>query len=84
MGVDSAAHAGALQGVGKTVAVLGCGINFPYLMQNEALRNEIQKTAHISGIRPTRLLPIELPTRNRDIGMQGTVIIQAGDKSVRL
>lgn len=85
VGVDSAAHAGALQGGGKTVAVLGCGINFPYLMQNEALRNEISKNGAVISEYPpdTPVTKSSFPTRNRIIsGMcRGTVIIQAGDKS---
>jgi len=85
LGVDSAAHTGALQGGGKTVAVLGCGINFPYLMQNEALRNDISKNGAVISEYPpdTPVTKSSFPARNRIIsGMcRGTVVIQAGDKS---
>ena len=85
LGVDSAAHTGALQGGGKTVAVLGCGINFPYLMQNEALRNEISKNGAVISeyTTDTAVMKASFPARNRIIsGMcRGTVIIQAGDRS---
>ena len=36
-GIDSASHAGALQGGGKTVAVLGCGVDVVYPHTNEKL-----------------------------------------------
>lgn len=41
MGIDAAAHRGALKGASPTACVLGCGIGYPYLMQNEILRNRI-------------------------------------------
>ena len=39
IGVDSAAHRGAIMCGGKTVAVLGCGFGSNYLMGNKALRD---------------------------------------------
>lgn len=85
LGVDSAAHTGAIQGGGRTVAVLGCGINFPYLMQNEVLRREISKKGAVISEYPpeTPVTRSSFPARNRIIsGMcRGTVVIQAGDKS---
>lgn len=41
MGVDSSAHTGALNADGITICVLGCGINYPYLMKNEPMRKAI-------------------------------------------
>ena len=41
LGVDSQAHRGALSAGGKTVAILPCGIDYPYLMDNALLRREI-------------------------------------------
>lgn len=40
-GIDAAAHNGALDVGGKTVALLGCGINYPYLLKNAPLREKI-------------------------------------------
>ena len=39
IGIDCLSQKGALQAGGKTIAVLGCGINFNYLMSNKNLRN---------------------------------------------
>lgn len=44
MGIDAAAHKGALNAGGKTVAVLGNGINEIYPAQNERLAEAILKT----------------------------------------
>ena len=41
LGVDSEAHRGAIDGRGRTVAVLPCGLDYPYLMDNANLRREI-------------------------------------------
>ena len=40
-GIDTAAHQGALQVNGTSVCVLGCGIHYPYLMENESMRRSI-------------------------------------------
>ena len=44
LGVDTQAHYGALAAGGKTVAVLPCGLDYPYLMDNAQLRREILDT----------------------------------------
>lgn len=85
VGIDSAAHKGALSCGGKTILVLGCGINYPYLMYNKRLRDEIsQNGAVISEFPPN--YPCNrytFPIRNRIIAgiSRGTVIIEAGEKS---
>ncbi len=85
MGIDSAAHCGALSGGGNTIAVLGCGINYPYLMHNKKMREEISKTgAVISEFPPNYPGNIyTFPIRNRVIaGLSlGTLVIEAGEKS---
>lgn len=85
LGIDSAAHMGALDEGGKTVAVLGCGLNYPYLAANKALRNDISK----SGLLLTEYPPdapaygANFPIRNRIISglSYGTVVIEASEKS---
>ena len=85
MGADSAAHRGALQAGGKTIAVLGCGIDYPYLMSNADLRNTISHNgAVISEFPPRyRAYASNFPIRNRIIsGLSvGVVVIEAGEKS---
>lgn len=85
LGVDSAAHEGALRVNGKTVAVLGCGINTGYLKANEGLRNRISKTgALLSEYPPDEPASSRnFPVRNRIISglSRGTLVIEAGEKS---
>lgn len=85
LGIDSASHTGALEANGKTVAVLGCGLDSDYLSTNRALRREISKSgAVISEFPPgTNALARNFPVRNRIISglSYGTVVIEAGEKS---
>ncbi len=85
LGVDSAAHDGALQGKGKTVAVLGCGLASNYLSTNSGLRGRIaQSGAVVSEYPPdTPASGPNFPIRNRLIsGMSlGTLVIEAGERS---
>lgn len=85
LGVDSAAHAGALHAHGKTVAVLGCGLGTDYLRENAALRREIsQNGALISEFLPfSPASRTTFPLRNRIISALslGTVVVEAGEKS---
>ena len=43
LGIDSAAHRGALDVGANTVAILACGLNYDYLKQNEDLRTKISR-----------------------------------------
>lgn len=85
VGIDSDAHGGALQGGGKTVAVLGCGIDYPYLMKNESLRQLIAQNGALVSEFPPGTAPsrFTFPIRNRIISALslGVVIIEAGLKS---
>lgn len=85
LGIDSSAHKGAIQGGGRTVAVLGCGINYPYLMQNVDLRNLISMNGAVISEYPPDYpaYSSNFPIRNRIISglSAGTVIIEAGEKS---
>lgn len=85
LGVDAQAHKGAIQGRGKTVAVLGCGIDCKYLAQNSSLRDAIaQNGALISEFIPDfPAYKQNFPMRNRIISglSQGTVVVEAGEKS---
>ena len=85
LGIDTAAHEGALEADGVTLVVLGCGIGTQYLMQNEPMRrNAAEKGAVISEYPPeTPPSKGSFPTRNRILaGMsQATVIVEAAEKS---
>ncbi|BCI60241.1 DNA-processing protein DprA [Solibaculum mannosilyticum] len=84
-GIDTVCHKGALRGGGRTIAVLGCGIDTRYLVENEQLRRTIsQNGAVISEYPPgAAAAPRNFPIRNRLIsGLSlGTVVIEAGVRS---
>ncbi len=85
MGIDREAHLGALSVEGKTVAVLGCGLDVVYPKQNHKIYQEIRKrgalvTEYPLGTRPDGF---RFPARNRLIaGMsQGVVVVEAAKRS---
>src|SRR5438128_3215570 len=69
-GIDTAAHRGALQGGGRTLAVLGNGIDVVYPLENRDLAQAIQRQGAVISQFPrgTVPLPYNFPTRNRTIG----------------
>jgi DNA processing protein len=85
-GIDTAAHTGALQAKGRTVAVIGCGIDIVYPAENEKLAKEIVEkggavvTEFPFGVKPDRQ---NFPMRNRIISgwTLGTVVVEANLKS---
>ncbi|MBE6827338.1 MAG: DNA-protecting protein DprA [Ruminococcaceae bacterium] len=85
LGIDTAAHEGALTSGHPTVCVLGCGLGTDYLRENYALRNEIRKNGVIITEYPpfTPASRYTFPKRNRIIsGMSlGTVVVEAGERS---
>lgn len=85
LGIDTAAHKGALQAGGKTICVLGCGINYNYLMTNAKLRSLISNYGAVISEYPlgTPAARYNFPTRNRIIAglSSGTVVVEAGEKS---
>jgi DNA processing protein len=84
-GIDSIAHEATLNAGGRTLAVLGCGVDVVYPPEHRALSQRIQEHgALISDYYPGTLPEgINFPPRNRIIsGLSlASVIIEAGEKS---
>ena len=84
-GIDGVSAAGAIAAGGKTVAILGCGVDVVYPKHHKPLMDAIrQNGAIISEYAPgTRPSPYHFPVRNRIISglSQGTVVVEAGMKS---
>ena len=85
LGIDAAAHEGALEAGGRAIAVLGCGIDQYYPVAHRDLTDRVAKAgAVITEFPPeTAPLPMNFPIRNRVIaGMTlGTVVVEAPAKS---
>lgn len=85
-GIDTCAHRGCLNGGGRTVAVLGCGVDVAYPPENEGLCREIVERGGsvISEYMPgTPPLGQHFPARNRIISglCPGVLIVEAGKGS---
>jgi len=84
-GIDTCAHWAALKVGGRSIAVLGCGLDIVYPASNVSLyKTLIKDCAVISEFGfETKPWPGNFPSRNRIIsGMTlGTVIVEAGKKS---
>lgn len=83
-GIDTFAHRGALKS-GRTVAVLGCGINIIFPRENKKLLEQIAESGVVMSEFPPQLRPNPgtFPTRNRIIAglSRGVIIVEAGHKS---
>lgn len=63
LGIDSAAHMGALEGGGKTVAFLGCGLGVRYLMETNICASRLPQMGRWSAsFRPARRRAVQ-PSR---------------------
>src|SRR5208282_5554162 len=85
-GIDGEAHQGALDAHGKTIAVMGCGVDVIYPAEHRKLAEEILANggALISELPiGTQPLAENFPTRNRILSglCLGVVIVEAAEKS---
>ena len=84
-GVDAAAHRGALAAQGRTVAVLGCGIDRTYPPEHDRLRRQIEERGAILSEAPVGAPPHShhFPRRNRIIsGLSlGVIVTEAAINS---
>ena len=84
-GIDTAAHQGALAGRGRTVAILGCGLDRMYPRENAALAERIAGSGAVVSEFPlgTPPLPDHFPRRNRVIAgwAQATLVVEAAERS---
>jgi DNA processing protein len=84
-GVDALAHQTALQHSGRTIAVLGCGVDVVYPPEHRELSAKIEKEGvlisdYFPGTPPES---VNFPPRNRIIsGLSlATIVVEAGSKS---
>ena len=84
-GIDSAAHEGALEAGGKTIAVLGTGPDVPYPAGNRTLHARIAASGLILSENEPGQKAFQgcFPRRNRIIAAlsKATIVVEAGHKS---
>ena len=84
-GIDGASHAGALAGAGRTVAVMGSGLDVVYPLQHRALAKQVsQSGAVVSELPPwVGARAWHFPLRNRIISglSRAVVVVEASEKS---
>ncbi|MEP7100543.1 MAG: DNA-processing protein DprA [Burkholderiales bacterium] len=85
LGVDAAAHAGGLEGVASTIAVVGTGLDIVYPRRNLALAHRIAAKGLIISEYSlgTPSMAQNFPRRNRIIAglASGTLVVEAALKS---
>ena len=85
LGVDSAAHAGALEVGGPTLSVLASGADVPYPPSKRILYRELVRTQAVVSEMPPGFKPFRwcFPARNRTIaGLASlTIVVEAAERS---
>lgn len=84
-GIDSAAHRGALDAGGPTVAILGCGADVVYPAENQELVRDIKGLGVVASELPPGTPPLQhhFPLRNRIISglSRAVVVVEAHERS---
>ncbi|MGE3274200.1 MAG: DNA-processing protein DprA [Vicinamibacterales bacterium] len=84
-GVDSAAHRGALAGGGRSVAVLGSGLDRVYPPEHAGLAEELAVRGAVASEFPPGVAPLahHFPLRNRIVSglVRAVVVVEAPEKS---
>lgn len=84
-GIDSFAQRAAIEAGGRSIGVLGCGIDVVYPRENKTLLADVVKNGAIISEFPLRTRPEKrnFPQRNRVIsGLSlGTVVVEAAERS---
>jgi len=85
LGIDAAAHTGALDAGGSTIAVLGCGIDICYPSRHTDLRARIAASGSVISEEPAGTPPLKynFPKRNRIIAAlaHAVVVVEATERS---
>ncbi|MGH7309334.1 MAG: DNA-processing protein DprA [Candidatus Rokuibacteriota bacterium] len=84
-GIDTAAHRGALAAAGRTLAVLGSGVDVVYPPESRALMEEIVARGALVSQFPLGTAPLawHFPARNRTLAglALGVVVVEAPERS---
>ncbi len=84
-GIDAEAHRAALEGGGRTLAVLGSGVDVIYPAENSGLADKIMHQGTLISEFPlgTTPKPYHFPRRNRIMSgiSLGTLVVEAGERS---
>lgn len=85
LGIDSSAHISAMKAGGKTLLIMGCGLGFPYLSENESMRRQVSENGALVSEYPPGTAPFSSSfiKRNRITAgiCNGVLVVEAGKRS---